>query len=43
MEQKMGNSTKQIGFFEKYLSLWVAICIAVGIGIGHLTETVYRY
>ncbi|WP_297101430.1 ACR3 family arsenite efflux transporter [uncultured Draconibacterium sp.] len=31
----MGNSKKQIGFFEKYLSLWVAICIAVGIGIGH--------
>lgn len=26
---------KQIGFFEKYLSLWVALCIAVGIGIGH--------
>nr|WP_303917472.1 ACR3 family arsenite efflux transporter [Draconibacterium sediminis] len=35
MEQKMGNNKKQIGFFEKYLSLWVAICIAVGIGIGH--------
>ncbi|WP_319503672.1 ACR3 family arsenite efflux transporter [uncultured Draconibacterium sp.] len=31
----MSNSKKQIGFFEKYLSLWVAICIAVGIGIGH--------
>nr|WP_319569597.1 ACR3 family arsenite efflux transporter [uncultured Draconibacterium sp.] len=31
----MGNNKKQIGFFEKYLSLWVAICIAVGIGIGH--------
>jgi len=26
---------KQIGFFEKYLTLWVAICIAVGISIGH--------
>ena len=25
---------KQIGFFEKYLTLWVAICIAIGIGIG---------
>ena len=31
----MGNNKKQIGFFEKYLSLWVAICILVGIGIGH--------
>jgi ACR3 family arsenite transporter len=27
---------KQIGFFEKYLSLWVAICILTGIGIGHV-------
>lgn len=33
----MSNSTKQIGFFEKYLTLWVALCILAGIGIGHLT------
>jgi arsenite transporter len=26
---------KKIGFFEKYLTLWVAICIAVGIGVGN--------
>lgn len=26
---------KRIGFFEKYLSLWVALCIAGGITIGH--------
>jgi arsenite transporter len=26
---------KQIGFFEKYLTLWVALCIAAGIAIGH--------
>jgi arsenite transporter len=26
--------TKQIGFFEKYLSAWVAIAIIVGIGLG---------
>ncbi len=25
-----------IGFFEKYLTLWVLLCIAVGIGIGSL-------
>lgn len=30
----MESSKKQIGFFEKYLTLWVAICIAVGIAIG---------
>nr|WP_321406186.1 ACR3 family arsenite efflux transporter [uncultured Carboxylicivirga sp.] len=36
MEQK-----KKIGFFEKYLTLWVALCIAAGISIGHfLGDTV---
>lgn len=36
MEQK-----KSIGFFEKYLSIWVAACILIGIGIGHFTgETI---
>lgn len=28
--------TKKIDFFERYLSLWVLICIAVGIGLGQL-------
>ena len=32
----MNSDKKQIGFFEKYLSLWVALCIATGIGIGSL-------
>ncbi len=32
----MANSApKKIAFFERYLSLWVALCIAAGIGIGH--------
>ena len=30
------NSKKDLPFFEKYLSLWVALCIGVGILIGHL-------
>lgn len=29
------SSKKKIGFFEKYLTLWVAICIVAGIAIGH--------
>ncbi|MGQ1889104.1 ACR3 family arsenite efflux transporter [Thermophagus sp. OGC60D27] len=29
-------STKKIGFFEKYLTIWVALGILGGIGIGHL-------
>ena len=32
----MGSGKKQIGFFEKYLTLWVALCIAAGIAIGHI-------
>jgi len=27
---------KGIGFFEKYLTLWVVLCIGVGIGVGSL-------
>jgi arsenite transporter len=31
----MSEEQKQIGVFERYLTLWVAICIAAGIAIGH--------
>lgn len=32
----MNKQKKQIGFFEKYLTFWVALCIAAGIVIGHI-------
>lgn len=32
----MKEESRQIGFFERYLSLWVLLCIAVGIGLGKL-------
>ncbi len=32
----MNKSVKKIGFFEKYLTIWVALCIGVGIAIGYL-------
>jgi ACR3 family arsenite transporter len=32
----MESRKKRIGTFEKYLTLWVALCIAAGIAIGHL-------
>lgn len=32
----MNESKPGIGFFEKYLTLWVILCIAAGIGIGKL-------
>lgn len=32
----MSSKRKRIGFFERYLTLWVALCIGGGILIGHL-------
>jgi arsenite transporter len=32
----MGSSGPEIGFFERYLTIWVALCIAGGVGIGVL-------
>lgn len=32
----MSTTKKQIPFFERYLSLWVALCIVAGIGIGQV-------
>jgi arsenite transporter len=31
---------KGLGFFERYLSVWVALCIAVGVAIGQLIPAV---
>jgi len=31
-----------MGIFERYLSLWVALCIAVGVGVGVLSPTVFQ-
>jgi len=31
------SESGSIGFFEKYLTLWVLLCIAAGIGIGYVT------
>ena len=35
--RQTGLNKKQIGFFEKYLTVWVAVCIIAGIAIGHFT------
>lgn len=31
------SSESKIGFFEKYLTVWVLLCIAGGIGLGYIT------
>ena len=39
----MFTEKKEIAFFEKYLSLWVGLCILVGIGIGHFSGESMTY
>lgn len=31
----MATEKKEIAFFERYLSVWVGLCILAGVGIGH--------
>ena len=31
-----------MGFFERYLTLWVFLCILVGIGLGHISPDVFQ-
>jgi len=32
-----------MGLFERYLTLWVALCIVVGIGLGHFLPNVFQF
>lgn len=34
--QKKSHTTLQLGIFGKYLTLWVALCIVAGVGLGEL-------
>jgi arsenite transporter len=36
------KSVSGLGVFERYLSLWVALCIVVGIGLGHLAPGAFE-
>lgn len=36
------SASSPIGFFERYLSLWVALCIAVGIGLGSVFPALFQ-
>ena len=38
----MDKAKAGLGFFERYLSLWVALCILVGIGLGALMPGPFR-
>jgi len=34
---------KGLGFFERYLTIWVILCILIGIGLGKLAPSVAQY
>jgi arsenite transporter len=36
------SATHPIGFFERYLSVWVALCIAAGIGLGSVFPRAFQ-
>ena len=36
MSQPVNQSNKRLNFFERYLSLWVLICMVVGVAFGKL-------
>jgi ACR3 family arsenite transporter len=38
--ENIDGANKDIGFFERYLSVWVALCIAAGIAIGQFVPFV---
>lgn len=37
------SSNADMGFFERYLTLWVALCIIAGIGLGHWIPRFFQY
>ena len=40
--EKIMTTASPIGFFERYLSVWVALCIAAGVALGNLFPQVFR-
>ncbi len=36
------ETSTPLGFFERYLTLWVALCIIAGIGLGHVLPGVFQ-
>lgn len=43
METEQTGNSKGIGFFEKYLTLWVVLCIAGGILLGKAAPSVATF
>jgi ACR3 family arsenite transporter len=43
LDEKNRQSSKGLGFFEKYLTIWVLICIALGILLGKFAPHLAKY
>ena len=43
MEYTSPESEESLGFFEKYLTLWIAICIVVGLLLGRFLPQFGQY
>ncbi|TFE66561.1 ACR3 family arsenite efflux transporter [Methylacidiphilum caldifontis] len=41
--EERSTRKNDIGFFEKYLTLWVALCIGAGIVLGKMYPSVFRF
>lgn len=39
----MSNDSSPLGFFERYLSVWVALCIACGLGLGAVAPGLFGF
>ena len=37
------TASAEMGVFERYLSLWVFICIVIGVSLGHLFPSVFHF
>lgn len=37
------KTSSGMGVFERYLTLWVALCIVAGIGLGHLFQSTFHF
>lgn len=40
VDKSCQDERRGIGFFEKYLSVWVILCIVVGVGIGRYAKVI---
>ena len=38
----ISESTSPLGIFERYLSLWVALCIVAGVGLGAVRPNIFQ-